>query len=424
MSRSRSIFSAICLAIFFLLLTGAVERLAAQDRPVVDNLTESGKKLPTGVSAENPPSGIPGVTADEIIIGQWGPQSGPAAPWGAVARGTGVYFQMVTADGGIGGRRIKLMMVDDQYDPQITRAGVEKLVHEVGIFAFVGGVGTANGEAVVDYLAKLGIPWVGPATGSSKWTNPVRKTVFAVSPRYKSEGASLAKYAVQVMRLSQIACIFQDDDYGRECLAGVERQLARQQLALTARVPVKAGAKDLKAEVDSLKAAGPQAVMLFLNPTTAVLLHQAAEKAEFKPVWMTASPLSDTVTMNRLTSGRWAGTIYTAIIEPPDSTHPLMVKYRAAFDRFASRGERWGPFFYGGFGLAEPLIQALKECGLEPTRPRFLYEMEKIQNFKGVMGRLDFSSGRRQGGREMYIAEALKGGLTRRLTGWFAMENE
>jgi branched-chain amino acid transport system substrate-binding protein len=76
--------------------------------------------MPLGAAAEE------GVTDTVIRIGQWGPQTGPAAPWGAVARGTGVYFQMLNDEGGINGRKIEYHMFDDAYNPAKTKAGVKE----------------------------------------------------------------------------------------------------------------------------------------------------------------------------------------------------------------------------------------------------------------------------------------------------------
>ncbi len=90
----------------------------------------------------------------EIRIGQWGPQTGPAAPWGSVARGSKLLFDIVNEEGGIHGRQIKYFIRDDQYNPSQTKLGVKELVERKGVFAFVGGVGSACGLAVKDYLLK------------------------------------------------------------------------------------------------------------------------------------------------------------------------------------------------------------------------------------------------------------------------------
>ena len=138
-----------------------------------------------------------GVTDTTIRIGQWGPQTGPAAPWGAVARGTGVYFQMINDEGGIAGRKIEYSMFDDGYNPAKTKAGVKELQEGKGMFGWASGVGTSCGLAVKDYLMEKKIPWVGPAAGSLDWISPPQKYLFAVYPLYYTEAQLLVRYAVK-----------------------------------------------------------------------------------------------------------------------------------------------------------------------------------------------------------------------------------
>ena len=156
-----------------------------------------------------------GVTDTEIRIGQYGPQTGPAALWGAVARGTGCFFDMINAEGGIHGRKIKYYLRDDGYMPPRTKAIVKELVEDKGIFALASGVGTATGMAVKKYLHKNKVPWVGPATGSSHWAYPPTKYLWADYPLYFDEAAILAKYAVQTLGKKRIAFFYQNDDYGK-----------------------------------------------------------------------------------------------------------------------------------------------------------------------------------------------------------------
>jgi ABC-type branched-subunit amino acid transport system substrate-binding protein len=140
-----------------------------------------------------------GVTDTEIRIGQWGPQTGPAALWGAVARGTGCYFDMINAEGGIHGRKITYFLRDDGYMAPRTKAIAKELVDDKQIFAFASGVGTANGMAVKKYLNNKRVPWVGPATGSTHFAFPPTKYLFALYPLYIDEASILINYAVKVM---------------------------------------------------------------------------------------------------------------------------------------------------------------------------------------------------------------------------------
>ena len=122
-----------------------------------------------------------GVTDTEIRIGQYGPQTGPAALWGAVARGTGCYFDMLNEEGGIHGRKITYFLRDDGYMPPRTKAICKELVEDKQVFAMASGVGTATGMAVKKYLHNKKVPWIGPATGSSHWAYPPTKYLFSSS---------------------------------------------------------------------------------------------------------------------------------------------------------------------------------------------------------------------------------------------------
>ena len=171
-----------------------------------------------------------GVTDTEIHIGQWGPQTGFAAPWGAVARGTDAYFKMINAEGGIHGRKLVHHYFDDAYNPAKTKAGVKQLQEEIGMFAWVSGVGTAPGLAVKDYLTQRKIPWIGPSTGSTHWVDPPNKYIFAVYPLYSGDSQVLVRYAVQEMGLKRIAITYQNDDYGKLGLVGARKQMKKEGL--------------------------------------------------------------------------------------------------------------------------------------------------------------------------------------------------
>ena len=179
-----------------------------------------------------------GVTDTEIHIGQWGPQTGPAAAWGSVARGTDAYFKMINAEGGIHGRKIIHHMFDDGYNPAKTKAGVKELQEGTGMFAWVSGVGTAPGLAVKDYLMKRHIPWVGPSSGSLHWVTPPEKYLFTVYPMYATEAQILCRYAVEKLGKKKFAIIYQNDDYGKNGVLGAKKELAKHGMKLVAEVAV------------------------------------------------------------------------------------------------------------------------------------------------------------------------------------------
>lgn len=365
-----------------------------------------------------------GVTDTTIRIGQWGPQTGPAAPWGAVARGTGVYFQMINDEGGINGRKIDYRMFDDAYNPAKTKAGVKELQEGVGIFGWASGVGTACGLSVKEYLMERQIPWVGPAAGSLHWISPPQKYLFAVYPLYYSEAQILTKYAVATLGKKKVAIAYQNDDYGKNGVAGAEKQLARHGLKLVAQVPVEQADTDMKPHIMQFRKAEADVVLLWVTPTHAVRLIGTAAAMQYQPRWMSTSTCSDFPLMMAISKGLWKGVIAATFGELPDSTSPLMLKYKKAFDKFAAKDERWGLFFYAGIGFVEPMVEGIRRAGRDLTRERFVKEMEGITNFKGALGRIDYAPFEpsdvysRQGQKEVFLVECLDNGGFKKLTDW------
>ena len=369
-----------------------------------------------------------GVTDTEIYIGQWGPQTGPAAAWGSVARGTDAYFKMINDEGGINGRKLVLHMFDDGYNPAKTMAGVKELQEGKGMFAWVSGVGSATGLAVRDYLMEKKIPWVGPAAGNQVWVTPPSKYLFAVYPQYFIEAKALCNYGVTKLGKKKFAIIYQNDAYGKEGLAGAQEELGKLGMKLVETVPVEVTDKDLNSHVMKLKQSEADIVLLWVMPSAAGNIMGTAAKMQFAPQWMSTSTCSDFPYMHTATKGLWTGLIAASFGEVPDSPNALMQKYKKAHEKYAAKEERWGVFFYAGFGFVEPAVEALKRCGKDVTRERFVKEMEGLKNFKGILGKVNYKPfnekdpSSRQGTNEVFLAQCTETGGYKILTDWMKIE--
>jgi ABC-type branched-subunit amino acid transport system substrate-binding protein len=331
---------------------------------------------------------------------------------------------MINDEGGIAGRKIDYSMFDDGYNPAKTKAGVKELQEGKGMFGWASGVGTSPGLAVKDYLMEKKIPWVGPAAGSLDWITPPQKYLFAVYPLYYTEAQLLVRYAVKNLGKKKIAIAYQNDDYGKNGVQGAEKELAKQGLKLVAQVPVEMADTDMKPHVMEFKKVDADVVLLWVSPTHAVRIVGTAQAMQFKPQWMSTSTCSDFPLMQNISKGLWTDTIVAFFGEVPESTTPLMLKYKKAFDKFAAKDERWGVFFYAGIGFVEPMVEGLKRCGKDLTRERFVKEMEGIRNFRGIFGRIDYSAFEpsdvysRQGQKEVFLAQCLADGKSKILTDW------
>ncbi len=338
----------------------------------------------------------PGFDKKEIRIAQWGPQTGPAAPWGSVARGSDILFNMVNEQGGIHGRKIKYFIRDDQYNPAQTKGVVKELVERKGIFAFVGGVGAACGMAVKDYLAQNKVIWVGPSTAINEYVFPPNPYLFAVYPLYEDEASILTKYIVEKMGVKKIGFFYQNDSYGKSGLTGCKERLATYKMKLAEEIPVEPGEKDLSSQMLRLKNSRAEVVIMWVNPTSAAIALKTCATLNYKPQWISSNTLSDYQLMNKITGGMWEGVITGAFGVPPLSDHPLMNKYREAAKKFAPE-ERFGTFYLAGVLFAEPLVDALKRVGPKLSTDACLKALNSTKDFQGIGPKVNWSPKFHQG---------------------------
>src|SRR3989304_8262303 len=252
---------------------------------------------------------VRGVTDTEILVGQWGPQTGPAAAWGAVARGSDLYFKIINEEGGIHGRKFKYFLRDDSYQPAKTKAIAKELVEQIGVFAVVGGVGVATGMTARDYLMENKVPWYAPVTGVYEWIYPIQKYLFALYPLYDDEAFNLTGYLYEKLGYKKIAMFYQNDDYGKQGVMGVERYLLRKKIKLVEKVSAEVTDRDLSTNALKLKNSGAEAVIMWTMPTHGALILAETAKIGFKPQWATSNAISDSALLMQITKVLWVGMI-------------------------------------------------------------------------------------------------------------------
>ncbi|PIV01842.1 MAG: ABC transporter substrate-binding protein [Syntrophobacterales bacterium CG03_land_8_20_14_0_80_58_14] len=368
------------------------------------------------VAPAAPPAGF---DDNEIRIGQWGPQTGPAAPWGSVARGSKLLFDVVNEEGGINGRKIKYFIRDDMYNPAQTVAGVKELVERQGVFAFVGGVGAACGMAVKDYLAANKIPWVGPSAATQDFVQPLDPYLFAVYPLYRDEANVLTKYIVEKLKMKKIGILYQNDLYGKDGLEGARERLATYKMSLVAEIPVEPTEKDLASQILRLKNSGAEAVLMYVSPTATVIALKTAANVGFKTQWVGANTVSDYPLMFKITGGLFEGVITGAFGEIPDSTNPLMVKYRDAAKRLNPQ-ERWGTFYYAGILFADPIVEALKKVGRNLSTDALLKALNSIRDYQTIGPKITWTEKQHQGTDSLMIQKCGPNASYIQLQGWMA----
>lgn len=369
-----------------------------------------------------------GVTDDQIIIGSWAPQSGPAAAWGAVTTAIDAYFQYINDQGGIHGRQLVLEARDDGYDPARTVSAVRELIDRENVFAFVGGVGTANGLAALPLIQRAGIPWVGPATGSEVFAEQSNGLVYTTFTDYVVEAALLTRHAVTTLGSSNIAIFYQNDGYGQAGLRGLEEEVARLQeqgydVTVGDRVSYERGTTNLGVQALRLRGSGADSVLLFSDPTAAANLVNEFQRLDFQPQMLATVTLLDPSLM---ANPGMQGALFSVFLRLPSvivgegNGDPIAdALYQDVVVAYAPQVAA-DPFrALAGIAFAQPLVEALEAAGRDLTREGLLEALRGIDGYtEGLYHEVSFAEGPR-GNNSVMLLQVTPQGL-RPVSDWLS----
>jgi len=355
----------------------------------------------------------PGLTATEIVVGTWAPLSGPAAFWGTVPKGIEAYFRYINEQGGIHGRQLRLVVRDDAFQPARTVAVVREMIDRVGVFAFVGGVGTSNGLAVQQFIIDEGIPWISPATGASVWSTPPKHNIFATFTNYIVEAALLTRHAVNELGRTKVGVLYQNDLFGRDGLTGVQLELGRLagRATLVAAVPYEPVEVSMALQAQRFREAGAEVIIVWSTPPVAASIARETRALGYTPQLMASSVVADPV-LFRLAGPAWEGTILASFLPLPGIDPKATAVFQNIIMRYAPDAATQPFFALAGVAFAEPFVEALRRAGPQLSRERLISALESLQNYdQGLLDNVSFGPQRRQGQNSIYLLQARDGKL-------------
>lgn len=359
-----------------------------------------------------------GVTDTEIVIGSSQPLSGPAAFWGqGVGGGMAAYLAWINEQGGIHGRKIRLVLRDDSYLPTRAVANVRELVERERVFAIVSLIGSANAFAVRDYVIESQVLWITPTADSNMWDGFRNKqNLFVTYPGYVDEGRILTTYAAKNEGVKSVAVFYQNDAYGQKGLLGVKRGVAAAKIKLATAVPYELTDADVSGHALKLRQSGADAVILYATPRHGALIVREMAKIGYAPKMFASFTLADPI-MFQLAGDAWNGIILTAYFPVPgtdakvDAMLELLLKVNPQL--------RASPFnALAGVSFIEPFIEGLRRTGPTVTKAGVVRAMESLRNWNGeVIRGVTFGPNRRQGINRIYIIKS-ENRQYRKLTDW------
>jgi branched-chain amino acid transport system substrate-binding protein len=254
-----------------------------------------------------------GVTDTEVTIGITTPLSGPAAAWGTTALGAEAWAKHVNDQGGVHGRKIKVVLKDDGYHPGRAVANVNEMTDSV--FALVGLLGTAVLNANKDNIAEAKLPTIWPYGNPQIFAKQPRekvRTVFMSYPDYADEAEFLVQQAQKVGGAKKLAVFYQNDDYGKGGLEGVKRGVGKLggAVMLGAEVSYEVADRELGTHALKVKESGADAVIIYSTATHGAGLIKEMAKVGYRPKIFASFPLGDRHVMFRLLGELWEGAYY------------------------------------------------------------------------------------------------------------------
>ena len=362
-----------------------------------------------------------GVTDTEVVIGSWGPQDGPAGAYGVIDRTIDAYFKMINDQGGINGRKIRFIYENDSYQPAKTVAAVKKLVEEDKIFALVGGLGTAQNAAVMEYIVANNVPHVWPATGTTALAVPLKKNIYAVQLNYTTEATLATQYALDTLSAKKFAVFYQNDAFGKEGLDAVQAELKKRGLAAATAVSYETADTNFSAQALKLQTSGADTVILYAVPKPGGSIVAEMGKIGYAPKLLSSSVINDPAIF-QLAGAAIEGMLIEAYLPAFDDTsNPKIVEYQAFMAKYASK-EQIGGFSEAGYTYAQVFIEALKRGGKELTRESFMTNLDQLKDFKGsLLPSLSYSPTDHAGVKAAYFQVA-KGGKFVTLTDYITLK--
>lgn len=324
-----------------------------------------------------------GISATEITICAYQPMTGNESSYFRMGKGADAWFRHVNDTGGINGRKVNFVMVDDKYDPAVTTSVVKRFIERDKCFAIVAPLGSAPTAAVVDYIASQNVPLIGPGTGAAKVLDFPSKWVFPLYPSYKTEGQQLVRFAKEVFNAKTIAVLYQNDPSGKTHLDGINSVADQYGVKVLTTQGYTPKEIDVSAQVVAMKDAKPDAVICSCAPEPAAKFYTERKKLGWNVpvvnVFFGKSPKVPELAGKDAVEGIY----FTTIFRDFDSPAPQIQEAKQILKKYYPQ-EDPDPIHLWGFASAQVFTEAMKRMGKDNiTRDRLVDTLESIKAWKG-----------------------------------------
>jgi len=329
-----------------------------------------------------------GATDTEIKLGQTMPYSGPASAYGTIGRAESAYFQMINEQGGINGRKISLISLDDGYSPPKTVEQTRRLVEQDQVLFIYQSLGTPTNTAIQRYLNAQKVPQLFVATGATKWGEPKSfPWTMGWQPSYHAESVIYAKYILQNKPAAKIAILYQNDDYGKDYLNSLRAGLGDKAKLIVKEVSYEVTDPSVESQIVTLQASGADTFFIFATPKFAAQAIRKTFDIGWKPLQF-VNNVSASVAAVLQPAGleKSEGLITSAYLKDP--TDPQWSKDKSFKDwvdwmkKYYPQGDLADIYNVYGYTAAQRLVQMLQQCGDDLTRDNVMRQAANLKNLE------------------------------------------
>jgi branched-chain amino acid transport system substrate-binding protein len=319
-----------------------------------------------------------GVSKNEIVLGSIQDLSGPIAGFGKQARlGMMLRADEINEQGGINGRKIKVLFEDSAYDPKKAVLAAQKLVNQDNIFAMVGHIGTAQNMAAMPVQFEKNVVNFLPITAAREMFDPFHKLKYSFAAPYFDQMRTALPKLVKEKNASKVCSIYQDDEFGLEVLRGAEAGLKTINMEMVEKTSFKRGATDFSSQVARMKAANCDFVVLGTIIRETIGTIGEARKTGFSPTFL-GSSAAYTDLIHKLGGKAMDGLYATMTVQNPyldEASQPIRFwanKYKTKFNEDPT------VFSVYGYSIIDVFVRAATKAGTNLTTDSFIKAMDSM----------------------------------------------
>jgi branched-chain amino acid transport system substrate-binding protein len=333
-------------------------------------------------------------TDTEIRIGNVMPYTGPLTTFASIGKAEAAYFNMINESGGINGRKIRFISYDDGSDPEVASAQTHKLVEQDQVLLMFGSFGTPSNLFVRPYLNQNKIPQLFLASGDEEWSRPEAfPWTMGWQPPFRAEGRIYANYIEAYYPQRKIAVLWENDEFGRDLLKGLQEGLGDSARMIVADATFDVSDKSIDSQIDLLQSSGADIVIFDGAPSIATLAIRRIADIGWYPVFLldnVSASIANTLRPAGLQNA--IGVISTSFLkdagDPAWQDDAGMKDWSAFMDKYYPDGDKADSNAVFGYAAAETLVQVLKQCADDLSRENI---MRQATNLKEVRSRVALS---------------------------------